>query len=78
MHRDRTARTLRTRVCLLDAVPQNRAGAVTLPLTALGTGDFAVAVTDYYLTNPIARASALMAELGRLDAARAPAPMAAE
>ncbi len=51
---------------------------------ALGSGaledrPYASAVRDYYLTNPIARASAVMAELSRLAAARAGAEaMAAE
>ena len=49
-----------------------------LPLTAMATGDFAPAITDYYLTNPIARASVLMAELSRLDAARDQTRLAAE
>jgi NADH-quinone oxidoreductase subunit G len=35
---------------------------------ALGTAPFAYAVTDYYQTNPISRASATMAECSRLQA----------
>lgn len=42
----------------------------------LGSGAFVPAVADYYLTNPIARASAVMAECSKLFAA--PAAMAAE
>jgi NADH-quinone oxidoreductase subunit G len=37
--------------------------------TTLGTEPFGSAVTDYYLTNPIARASAVMAELSALKQA---------
>ncbi|MEO0829271.1 MAG: NADH-quinone oxidoreductase subunit NuoG [Pseudomonadota bacterium] len=45
----------------------------------LGTGAFISPITDFYLTNPIARASQLMAELSQLAKARAAgAPMAAE
>ena len=44
----------------------------------LGTGAFAGAVADFYLTNPIARASALMAELSATARARASSPVAAE
>ncbi|MFA7432507.1 MAG: NADH-quinone oxidoreductase subunit NuoG [Gemmobacter sp.] len=49
-----------------------------LPLRAPGKGDFTPAVSDFYLTNPVARASALMAELSANAAARRTAPMAAE
>lgn len=45
---------------------------------AMGDGAFGSAVDDHYLTNPIARASATMAELSRLAAERASAKMAAE
>jgi NADH-quinone oxidoreductase subunit G len=45
----------------LDAVPANEWHAE--PDGALGMGPFAAAVTDFYLTNPIARASPLMAEM---------------
>ena len=37
---------------------------------ALGGADFVSPVTDFYLTNPIARASAIMAECSKLAAAR--------
>jgi NADH-quinone oxidoreductase subunit G len=40
--------------------------------------DFRTAVSDFYLTNPIARASVLMAELSAGVLARAQAPLAAE
>jgi NADH-quinone oxidoreductase subunit G len=43
-----------------------------------GKADFVNAVTDFYLTNPIARASQLMAELSANAKARANAPLAAE
>jgi NADH-quinone oxidoreductase subunit G len=43
-----------------------------------GTGDFAFAIGDFYLTNPIARASGLMAELSAMARARSEAPLAAE
>ncbi|TCO72521.1 NADH-quinone oxidoreductase subunit NuoG [Rhodovulum euryhalinum] len=50
------------------------------PLRAgpLGTGAFAYAIRDFYLTNPIARASRLMAELSANAKARRAAPLAAE
>ena len=44
----------------------------------LGKGTFDVAVSDYYLSNPIARASVLMAELSSNAKARIAAPLAAE
>lgn len=44
----------------------------------LGKADFVNAVTDFYLTNPIARASTLMAELSANAKARKSAPLAAE
>jgi NADH-quinone oxidoreductase subunit G len=45
---------------------------------ALGSGDFGTAVGDFYLTNPVARASALMADLSRRAAGRVAQPLAAE
>jgi len=50
------------------------------PLKAkkMGKADFVNAVSDFYLTNPIARASQLMAELSANAKARAAAPLAAE
>ncbi|MEL6841140.1 MAG: molybdopterin-dependent oxidoreductase, partial [Pseudomonadota bacterium] len=49
-----------------------------LPEKPLGKADFRNAITDFYLTNPIARASTLMAELSANAKARKSAPMAAE
>ena len=49
-----------------------------LPRANLGNAPFGLAVTDFYLTNPIARASALMGELQAMAVARASTPMAAE
>jgi NADH-quinone oxidoreductase subunit G len=49
-----------------------------LPAKALGKADFVNAVKDFYLTNPIARASQLMAELSSMAGARGDKPMAAE
>ncbi len=62
----------------VDQVARNEWQAV--PMGQLGEGGFASPVRDHYLTNPIARASELMAELsaGALDRARAGTPVAAE
>ena len=60
----------------IDEVPQNE--WQPLPVKKMGKGDFVNAVTDFYLTNPIARASSLMAELSANVKARKNAPMAAE
>ena len=63
----------------IDTVPQNV--WTPLPMAALGKADVAFrnAIASFYLTNPIARASAVMAELAALDADRAAArKMAAE
>jgi NADH-quinone oxidoreductase subunit G len=60
----------------VDEVPQN--GWAPLAPAAMGAGDFTPVVADFYLTNAIARASALMAECSRLAASRADTPMAAE
>jgi NADH-quinone oxidoreductase subunit G len=49
-----------------------------MPLKDMGKADFRPAVTDFYLTNPIARASALMAELSANAKARSQIAMAAE
>ncbi len=49
-----------------------------LPLQAPAKADFRTAVQDFYLTNAIARASALMGELSALAVDRARTPMAAE
>jgi NADH-quinone oxidoreductase subunit G len=59
----------------LDALePEDIEGVEALAAragTTLGTEPFGSAVTDYYLTNPIARASAVMAELSALKQAAA-------
>ena len=60
----------------IDEVPQNDWTAID-PGEA-GGGDFRSAVSDYYLTNPIARASAIMGELQAMVRTRAETPMAAE
>ena len=61
----------------LDQVPQNE--AVPLPAGTLGSGPFRTPVEEFYLTNPIARASPLMGELAAMAAARrAPSLAAAE
>ncbi|MFD1794414.1 NADH-quinone oxidoreductase subunit G [Paracoccus aurantiacus] len=53
----------------LDSVPENTWQA--LPSAAMSGGDFSYAIRNFYLTNPIARASALMGELSAMAAARA-------
>ncbi|MGL5009799.1 MAG: molybdopterin-dependent oxidoreductase, partial [Paracoccaceae bacterium] len=60
----------------IDEVPQN--DWQPIPVKAPAKADFRLAVDDFYLTNPICRASALMGELSALAAARANPPMAAE
>ncbi|WP_281856227.1 NADH-quinone oxidoreductase subunit NuoG [Litoreibacter halocynthiae] len=60
----------------VDIVPEN--AWTPLPAKKMGKADFRHALTDFYLTNPIARASELMAELSANAKARASAPMAAE
>ena len=58
----------------LDQVPENTG---QLPATGrLGKGAFTAAIADHYLTNPIARASQVMADLSRI--ARDPQQIAAE
>ena len=49
-----------------------------VPLRAPAKADFRYKIKDFYLTNPIARASALMAELSAMAKARTEAPIAAE
>ncbi|TAG17216.1 MAG: NADH-quinone oxidoreductase subunit G, partial [Rhodobacterales bacterium] len=49
-----------------------------LPIKPLGKADFRNAIKDFYLTNPIARASAVMADLSAMAKARAAQPLAAE
>ena len=60
----------------IDEVPENE----IQPLEAgtLVSGDFGNAVPDFYLSNPIARASALMAEMSARASARDGEKIAAE
>ncbi|SEM08884.1 NADH dehydrogenase subunit G [Roseovarius tolerans] len=60
----------------IDRVPEN--DWQPLPKAKLGKADFRLAIKDFYLTNPIARSSELMAELSANAKARANQPMAAE
>lgn len=60
----------------IDQVAENEWQA--LEKGALGQASFAASITDFYLSNPIARASALMAELSAGVAARAGGALAAE
>ena len=52
----------------IDTVPEN--AWAKEPAGETGTGDFENAISDHFLTNPIARASTLMAELSKLAADR--------
>lgn len=63
-------------LAMIDEVPENTGEA--LPLGPLGKADFVLAVSDHFLTNPITRASSLMAELSARAKARAETRMAAE
>ena len=60
----------------IDQVPAN--DWTPLPTAKLGEATFVTAIRDHYLTNPIARASAIMAELSANAAARANPKVAAE
>ena len=60
----------------VDQVVVNLASA--LPVMPLGKADFRNAIKDFYLTNPVARASSVMAELSAMAKARQTEPMAAE
>jgi len=60
----------------IDVVAQNEGAAVDAG--TLGNGDFAYAVKDFYLSNPIARASSLMAELSANAKMRVTDKIAAE
>jgi NADH-quinone oxidoreductase subunit G len=55
---------------ILEPAPLADVTALAKRPSKLGTQPFASAVTDFYLTNPIARASAVMAECSALAAAR--------
>ena len=62
---------------LIDALPEN--DWQPLPVEAPGEADFRYALGDFYLTNPIARASKLMADLSAQTRARQGKPaLAAE
>ena len=63
-------------LALIDAVPENTGEA--LPLGTLGAAAFVTAVADHFLTNPISRASALMADLSARAKARSDSKIAAE
>ncbi|SFT63583.1 NADH-quinone oxidoreductase subunit NuoG [Sedimentitalea nanhaiensis] len=63
-------------LALVDAVPQNPVHP--LDSAPLGKAGFRLAINDFYLTNPIARASALMAELSANARARGDSKIAAE
>jgi NADH-quinone oxidoreductase subunit G len=60
----------------IDEVPVNAWQPLEVKLPAKAT--FRNAIKDFYLTNPIARASSVMAELSAMAKARAVAPIAAE
>ncbi len=60
----------------IDEVPENDWQA--LPMATLAQTAFKPAIADHYLTNPIARASSLMAELSAMAKARAQTALAAE
>ena len=63
-------------LAMIDRVPEN--AWAPLPDEAPARADFRVAIRDFYLTNPIARASALMAELSAAAQARGQTSLAAE
>ena len=60
----------------MDEVPENAWARIALRDPA--NADFRYAIKDFYLTNPIARASQLMGELSAQARARAQTPLAAE
>ena len=60
----------------IDTVPVN--DWQPLAVRAPGKADFRNAVRDFYLSNPVARASSVMAELAAGATARASTPLAAE
>jgi NADH-quinone oxidoreductase subunit G len=63
-------------LAIIDQVADN--GWEPLQAATLKAGDFRPAVADFYLTNPIARASELMAELSAAAAARKAEAIAAQ
>lgn len=50
----------------IDRVPENT--WIDAKPKKLGKGDFANVISDFYLTNPIARASQIMADRSRMEA----------
>jgi len=60
----------------IDVVPVN--SGPTLEAVAPGQAAFRNAISEHYLTNPIARASVVLAQVSALAAARARPPLAAE
>jgi NADH-quinone oxidoreductase subunit G len=60
----------------IDTVAANEVQPMTPG--ALGRADFRPAIRQFYLTNPVARASGVMAELAALAETRAKTPLAAE
>ncbi|SLN15227.1 NADH-quinone oxidoreductase chain 3 [Roseovarius gaetbuli] len=60
----------------IDKVPEN--DWAPLAKAKLGKADFRTAVSDFYLSNPIARASEVMGTLSANAKARAASPLAAE
>ena len=62
----------------VDHVPDNEWQPLTLKKLGKGSTPFRNAVADFYLTNPIARASELMAELSANARSRTETPVAAE
>ncbi|NDW52575.1 NADH-quinone oxidoreductase subunit NuoG [Aliiroseovarius sp. PrR006] len=60
----------------VDQVAENEWQA--LPVEKMGNASFRYVIGDFYLTNPIARASEVMAELSAQARARTGAPLAAE
>ncbi len=63
-------------LAMIDEVPENAGPG--LPLGPLGDASFVNAIADHFLTNPITRASALMADLSARAKARAETKIAAE
>ena len=60
----------------IDEVPENAPAAVEAG--QLGHADFRPALNDFYLSNPIARSSALMGQLSAMAAERSAPAIAAE
>ncbi|MEK9735286.1 MAG: NADH-quinone oxidoreductase subunit NuoG [Paracoccaceae bacterium] len=65
-----------THLAAIDEVAENE--WTPLALSNMGEGDFVTALRDFYLSNPIARASSLMAELSSLAKAQNTEQVAAE